>query len=144
MSNPLQSLRALTHSFLHTDSTLVSGMAALELLKRVRLAERLVMMRDLKGRAGAGQVSSCHAFVQALVFEREIGGSAVLLSSCSKSGQLLMRAFRPDCQTLLAVGQNQWYHFGIGALPILVYSSGDWDVHWRYAVLTHGHLCQWH
>ena len=32
----------------------------------------------------------------------------------------------------LAVGQNQWYYFGIGAPPILVYFSGDWDVHWGY------------
>ena len=29
----------------------------------------------------------------------------------------------------LAVGQNQLYHFGVGAPPILVYFSGDWDVH---------------
>ena len=28
-----------------------------------------------------------------------------------------------------AVGQNQWHHFGVGAPPILVYFSGDWDVH---------------
>ena len=27
----------------------------------------------------------------------------------------------------MAVGQNQWYHFGVGAPPILVYFSGDWD-----------------
>ena len=31
--------------------------------------------------------------------------------------------------THLAVGQNRWYHFGVGAPPILVY-SGDWNVHW--------------
>ena len=29
-----------------------------------------------------------------------------------------------DCARL-AVGQNQWYHFGVGAPPILVYFSGD-------------------
>ena len=34
---------------------------------------------------------------------------------------------------------NQWYH-GVGAPPILVYFSGDWDVHWRYGMLTHGHI----
>ena len=37
-------------------------------------------------------------------------------------------------QSHLAVGQNQWYHFGVGAPPSLVYFSGDfsgdWDVHW--------------
>ena len=32
----------------------------------------------------------------------------------------------------LAVCQNQWYHFGVGAPPISVYFSGDWDVHWGY------------
>ena len=30
----------------------------------------------------------------------------------------------------MAVGQNQWYHFGVRAPPVLVYFSGDWDVHW--------------
>ena len=40
----------------------------------------------------------------------------------------------------MAVGQNQWYHFGIGAPPILVYFSGGWDVHWGYGLLTHGHV----
>ena len=29
----------------------------------------------------------------------------------------------------MTVGQNQWYHFGVGAPPILVYFSGDWDFH---------------
>ena len=24
--------------------------------------------------------------------------------------------------------------------PILVYFSGDWDVHWGYGLLTHGHI----
>ena len=32
----------------------------------------------------------------------------------------------------MALGQNQWYHFGVGAPAILVYVSGDWDVHWGY------------
>ena len=40
--------------------------------------------------------------------------------------------------THMAVGQNQWYHFGVGAPPILVYFNGDWDVH--YGSLTHGHI----
>ena len=40
----------------------------------------------------------------------------------------------------MAVGQNQWYHFGVGAPPILVYFSGDWDVHWGYGIWTHGHM----
>ena len=40
----------------------------------------------------------------------------------------------------MAEGQNQWYHFGIGTPPILVIFSGDWDVHWGYGLLTHGHI----
>ena len=41
----------------------------------------------------------------------------------------------------MAVGQNQWYHFGVGAPLILVYlCSGDWDVHWGYGVFTHGDI----
>ena len=38
----------------------------------------------------------------------------------------------------VAVGQNQWYHFGVGAPPSFVYFRGDWDVH--YETLTHGHV----
>ena len=52
------------------------------------------------------------------------------LSSCAnlkKSAEVVVR-------------QNQWYHFGVGAPPILVYFSGDSDVHWGYGILTHGHL----
>ena len=41
----------------------------------------------------------------------------------------------------MAVGQNQWYHFGVGAPPILVYFSGDWDVHWGTIwILTRAHM----
>ena len=32
----------------------------------------------------------------------------------------------------MAVGQNQWYRFGLGAPPISTFFSGDWDVHWGY------------
>ena len=32
----------------------------------------------------------------------------------------------------MVVGQNQMYHFGVAAPPILVYFSGDWDVHRGY------------
>ena len=35
----------------------------------------------------------------------------------------------------MAVGQNQWYHFGVGAPPILVYFSGD-----GIGILTHGQM----
>ena len=40
----------------------------------------------------------------------------------------------------MAMVQNQWYHFGIGAPPIIVNFSGDWDAHWGYGVLIHGHF----
>ena len=42
--------------------------------------------------------------------------------------------------THMAVGQNQWFHFRVAATPMLVYFSGDWDVHWGYGILTHGHM----
>ena len=44
----------------------------------------------------------------------------------------------------MAVGQNQWYLFRVGAPPILVYFSGDWDVHRGYNILTHGHMATPH
>ena len=28
------------------------------------------------------------------------------------------------------------------ASPILVYFSGDWNVHWGYGLLTHGHMAE--
>ena len=37
-------------------------------------------------------------------------------------------------------------HFGVGAPPILVNFSGDWDVYWGYGLLTHDPLkldCYW-
>ena len=43
----------------------------------------------------------------------------------------------------MAVGQNQCYLFGRGAPPILVYFSGDWDVHWGYDLdLDHWTYCK--
>ena len=55
-----------------------------------------------------------------------------MLSICTYASILCM---------YMAVGQNQWYHFGAGAPPILVYFSEDWDVYWGYGLLTHGHIC---
>ena len=37
----------------------------------------------------------------------------------------------------MAVGQNEWYRFGVGAPSILVYFR-DWHVHGGYGILTHG------
>ena len=44
---------------------------------------------------------------------------------------------RSGCCRHLDAGQNQWYHFGVGAPPILVYFGDHWDVHWGYGLLTH-------
>ena len=38
-----------------------------------------------------------------------------------------------EAQPYMAMVQNQWYHFGIGAPPMLVSFSGD--VHWQKFVL---------
>ena len=44
-------------------------------------------------------------------------------------------------QSTQAMAQNQWDPIlGFGAPPMLVLFSGDWDVHWGYGLLTHGHL----
>ena len=48
--------------------------------------------------------------------------------------------YRPATFYDVAMVQKQWYHFGIGASPISVYFSRDWDVHWGYGVLTHAHV----
>ena len=68
----------------------------------------------------------------------------VLRSTKHIVGQILSNYFGAngwwDIFSDMAVGQNQWYHFGVGAPPILAYFSGDWDVHWGYRILTHGHL----
>ena len=53
---------------------------------------------------------------------------------------MFLRAFKgnqKEDRSHMAVGRNQWYHFGVGAPPIFVYLSGDWDVHG--GILTHGH-----
>ena len=42
----------------------------------------------------------------------------------------------------MAVGQNQWYYFGVGAPPILVYFSGGLgcSLGGTIWILTHGHI----
>ena len=59
-------------------------------------------------------------------------GPEGVLSPSSQSGMFLC--------VELAVGQHQWYYFGVGAPPILVYFNGDWDVHWGCGILTHGQV----
>ena len=41
-----------------------------------------------------------------------------------------------------AKDRSIWNHVGVGAPPILVCFSGDWDVHWGYGILTHGHIAR--
>ena len=60
------------------------------------------------------------------------------------------RRQRGDCQRLVQSGSSSHsracpdmagqYHVGVGAPPMLCYSSLDWDVHWGYGLLTHGHM----
>ena len=45
---------------------------------------------------------------------------------------------KPQISRDMATGHNLCLHVGVGAPPILVYFSGDWDVHWGYGILTHG------
>ena len=40
----------------------------------------------------------------------------------------------------VAVGQNEWDHFEVGAPTILVNFSGDGDVHWGHNILTYGYV----
>ena len=54
--------------------------------------------------------------------------------------QPLLRRVSIKVHNHMAVGQNQWYQFGVGAPPILVFFSGDWDVHWGNGLLTHDHM----
>ena len=68
--------------------------------------------------------------------ERRFGGRP---AEAPCSGE--RKGWRPVCFCRRHMaGQSQWYHFGVGAPHILVYFSGDWDVHWGYGILTHGHM----
>ena len=42
----------------------------------------------------------------------------------------------------MAVGPNQWCHFGVGEFTthFRTYFSGNWDVHWGYGIWTHGQM----
>ena len=69
-------------------------------------------------------------------------------SCCSVTSQRASKApplaavFPSCCKMVdmrLLLSKPMGSHFGVGAPPILVYLSGDWDVHWLYGILTHGH-----
>ena len=67
-------------------------------------------------------------------------GKPGAVSSFDHEWLCLMVCLWTPSKAPMVVGQNQWYHFGVGAPPILVCLSGDWDVHWRYGLLPHGQM----
>ena len=40
----------------------------------------------------------------------------------------------------MVVGQNQRDHFGVIRHSPPFFFGGEWDVHWGYGLLTHGHM----
>ena len=80
---------------------------------------------------------------------RESGAKVASLEECIAAAAFLKKSLgkrhsggvqRLNLYVHMAVGQNQWYQLGVGAPPILVYFSWNWDVHWGYGILTHGHM----
>ena len=70
---------------------------------------------------------------------RSLGGGN-LFGKASRAGEKMHEKQGNNKHMMhMAAGQNQWYHSGVGAPPILVYFSRDW-VHWGYGVLAHGHV----
>ena len=67
-------------------------------------------------------------------------GTAAPLQSMEVAQRKTTAQSQQGWSAYLAVGPNQWYHFGVGAPPILVYFSRDCVVHREYEILTHGHL----
>ena len=55
-----------------------------------------------------------------------------------EAAEQLAGSLSPQSRSM--VPQQMGSHFGVGAPPILVYFSGDWDVHWGYRVLIHSHM----
>ena len=50
-----------------------------------------------------------------------------------------MPGVSPYCTPIWDMAVGQTYHFGV-APPILVFFGEDWDFHWGYGILTHGHI----
>ena len=80
-----------------------------------------------------------------LTIDRRLGHIGVLFGSIEKTdggSWLTWSRLFLNLWGHLAVGQNQWYHFGVGVPPILesiVVRIGMFT--WGYGILTHGHLC---
>ena len=80
-----------------------------------------------------------------------------LASTAARENQVLFAsvAYQPNLGRACTSSKSEWSrigaetnggskpmgsHFGVGAPPMLVYFSGDWDVHWGYGLLTHGQI----
>ena len=103
-------------------------------------------------RLGRGAAGCCAGVLRAEAPKRRGGVEGIFFCDPKEAGQALggfKRAKKEEnslpvrlaarCEDV-AVGRNQWYHFGVGAPHSLVYFSGDWDVHGGYGLLTHGHV----
>ena len=71
--------------------------------------------------------------------EGPVSGPGLTMSVWDFSESFLERALRSFHVVHMAVAQKvavgstpMGSHFGVGAPPILVDFSGDWDVHWGY------------
>ena len=50
----------------------------------------------------------------------------------------------PQSYRRYGCGSKPMVPFWVGAPPVLVYFSGDWDVLWGYGLLNHGHIYRKH
>ena len=77
-------------------------------------------------------------------FKKPFGGCSGMSHVLSPFGGFTPHSTSPNwtpCLVSLGCGSKPMgFHFGVGAPPILVYFSGDWDVHRGYGILTHGHF----
>ena len=62
------------------------------------------------------------------------------LKRTKRGGKYLLKTRNPPIWPSVNTNGTILRYFKIGAPPILVYFSVDWDVHWGYGVLTHSHL----
>ena len=96
---------------------------------------RLAWLQSVQGRCV--DFSHCPGFACGSL-EHRASLSATQLHAVARANlsTFASTAPQPSSQLYMAVGQNQWYHFGVGAPTILVDFSGDWDVYWERLVLA--------
>ena len=90
------------------------------------------------------RMDGCSVNWEMLPQDWSVDGLRQVASSHLKENRMFHKSLGPASgnQQHVAVGQKQWYHFGVGAPPILVYFSG-WigmftgGTIW---ILTHGHV----